>query len=689
MLTRSTTLFAAAGIALFAAVAALAVSRGIARAAGDAPDVVRYEIDVSVRPDGLRERVAVHLSPASVPRKLELRLAAAMRVTAVESSGRPLPFDQPSNGSHVIVDTKDVDGPQDVPIVVTLTVEGRPLVRFPKERGGFVRTSVGEKSAYIRSQYPWYPRRADDPATFRVTADVPEAWRVRTAGHGERGDADEGRVQWRYASDAPTREIGLVAGPYTMVEREAGNEFVLDALVFPGHEDAAQHLLGVAARAFEHYAGRFGVVTHRRFSLVEMPDAFGRGSGYGEDGYVLIGSGAFDAAGDAPWADSLVAHEVAHTWWGREVAFSNFVSESLASYATLGFVAADLGEDVARLERRKAVEAVVEATAADQEIALTDINGFGGGMDPRTYRVHAYEKGMMILSMLEDSIGREALDAELAKLIDERRGELIDYAVVRDALARSGKEAKALLARWEQPGIPELTLDHAVKEGRRKATLTGTLGQRSLNEPGSSNKQRSSKKTGPLQVTVVAICGEEMVSTVVDLKGKSARFKLDVPAAPDSVVVDPDYRILAQRPRSGSLDPDAVIKEAFGVVNSPGASDRATCEKTIAQLRALLRSGAGKHEGLCHTGIGRCLFRLDRLDEAQVAFASALRLGAGGPFHVAWIHLRLGCIADVQGDRDAALEHYRKASGRRASKSTAAMASRFLERRYRGYKKDG
>ncbi len=130
-------------------------------------------------------------------------------------------------------------------------------------------------------------------------------------------------------------------------------------------------------------------------------------------------------------------------------------------------------------------------------------------------------------------------------------------------------------------------------------------------------------------------------------------------------------------------DVDAAIERAHEVVGSPNVTDVERCEETIELLRGLLDSGPGKHEGYCHTGIGRCLFRLGRLEEAKASLETALRHGAGGPFHRGWVHLRLGNIADVDGRRKDALDHYEKAQAPGASKAAAADAARFAERPYR------
>ncbi len=71
---------------------------------------------------------------------------------------------------------------------------------------------------------------------------------------------------------------------------------------------------------------------------------------------------------------------------------------------------------------------------------------------------------------------------------------------------------------------------------------------------------------------------------------------------------------------------------------------------------------------------------------------TALSGGAGGPFHRAWLHLRLGNIADLEGQRSAALEQYKKvlsSSDVPSHQFQKGLAERFTKQPYRGYATDG
>jgi hypothetical protein len=489
----------------------------------------------------------------------------------------------------------------------------------------------------------------------------------------EEGD----RARWSFEVDRPLDRAGLVAGPFVRVEARAARGASLDALVFRGDEKGAEALLETARRAIERYAARFGPVDARGYTLVEMPEAFGSSSGYGESDYALLGPGAFRSAGTAAWADSTVAHEIAHTWWGHEVGFTTFASESLACYAALGFLEAEKGPDAARVERRRALAALAKASAAGKRVALAEIQPWGRGMDPETYQVHAYEKGMLLLSMVEDALGRKAMDAALAAFFAKYRGARVDWRELRDALAAAGPAARTVLEQGEAAGHPVITVAHETKKQGALWVIEGTLAQEGTAKP------------WKIPVTVAAHAGEKSVAETVRFDGPTAKFRLVLPAEPESVVVDPEGRLLAEFRVPGAKDPKEVVERVIGkIANSAALSDPKVLEPAIAELRALLRSGAGEMEPVCHTGIGRMLFRLGRHGEAKESLQTALAMGAGGPFHQAWCHLRLGCIADLEGLRRDAKAHYERARGPGASKSTATMADLFLERPYRGYAQD-
>jgi len=644
-----------------------------AQAEGE-PRALHYDLRVTVRDSDLAVTETVRLA-GRVPKKLTLELVEEMKVLAVESGGAAVPFTVGRNALELDLSAVTPEG-EEWP--VTLRLEGSPREQFSASRGGWVRSAVGPDLAYIRSQVPWYARVAEGSATYRTVVDVKAGWLARTAGTAPAPERTGDRDVFTFEAAAPEPRLGLVAGPWARRELDADGGAVFEVFHLKGKEEGADALLAAAKRAFDYYAAWLGKVPLARFTLVEMPEAFGASSGYGESGYVLLGPGAF-ASPPGPGALPLVAHEVSHTWWGHAVLFSEWPNEALASFSTMKFLQADQGDDAARADRRSSVEQVLRAAEAGKEIALGDIRGFGGGMDAETYASHAYGKGKMLLVMLEDAVGEAALAKTLAQFLADNRGQLVGWPELRAALARSGSAAKLTLDQWEGPGVPRLTLDLA-KPGRGSSRkVAGTL------------RQEGTPKPYRMKVVVAAKCGEKPVPTTVALNGAKASFRLAVPSEPSAVLVDPDWRLLAARPAPAGVDAKKLFDEAIGVANSPAEDDRKLLEDAIAKLRTVLEVGSPDLAGTCHVAIGRCLFRLDQLDDARRELEEGVRLGCG-PFHRGWANLRLGNIADVQKRREDALKCYEAVVGGPAARNLEFQkerARRFLEHPYRGFKRDG
>ena len=145
----------------------------------------------------------------------------------------------------------------------------------------------------------------------------------------------------------------------------------------------------------------------------------------------------------------------------------------------------------------------------------------------------------------------------------------------------------------------------------------------------------------------------------------------------------------AAPPAGAPAEDAASFEEAFAIVNNPGDADPAHLDRALELLRGLV--AAGQREGQCRVGIGRCLFRLGRLDEAKVALEEGLGWGGFGPFTRSWAWLRLGCIADLAGRRQEAMTWYGSVLALEEAPELdhqKRMARRLRERSYRGYALD-
>lgn len=629
-------------------------------------DILSYTIEASIGDEEITEKVTLKATAKRSARKLSLELAGAMKIQSATANGVEVPFKH--NNWDLELDLSKA-GLSRGEFSIEFELQGKPYNKFSKQRGGFVRTNICPEHAYIRSQYAWYPRVPDDPALYDTTLSARKDWRVRTAGRLMETKEDGDRKIWHYALDRPDRNIGLVAGEYIVVEDNGPGGIKLDAMVFTDHEEGGKKLLEAAGKAMNYFASLYGPVDQDRFSLVEMPAPFGTGSGYGEIGYVLIGTGAFE--GGAGWAESLVAHEVSHTWWGHEVSFSNFANEMFATYCTHRYMEEMHGRDQARKERNAFVGKIVSTARGPGETDLEEIKDWGGGMNPAIYSAHAYDKRAMVLHILECEMGRKELDQEVKAFIESHKGQIVDYSTAVKDLG--GSRWKWVFSQWGTEGIPRISEEHETKKSGSKYKVSGKLFQEGTPKPYKMN------------VTLRAVSGDEVYDQQVKVKKSVTAFKFTCPFEPQNILIDPDCDlILDSAPPPGI---EELKERIFNVANSPNEADRKKLEKTIADIRKVI--AAGQDDSVFHTALGRCYFRLGNFKEAEKEFETALKGGAGGPFHRCWIYLRLGNMADLAKKRSDAESFYKRALAENGSEFTKKKAKNFLERPYKGHDRDG
>jgi len=143
------------------------------------------------------------------------------------------------------------------------------------------------------------------------------------------------------------------------------------------------------------------------------------------------------------------------------------------------------------------------------------------------------------------------------------------------------------------------------------------------------------------------------------------------------------------RTSSSGTDAADALTAALAIAHDPAEADEARLTIAIEVLRGY--AAAGVCEGQCRVEIGRCLFRLGRLADAQEALEAGLAVGGFKSFTRSWAWLRLGCIADLDGRRTDAEAFYRAvlalpdAPNLRHQKERANM---FIDRPYAGYAAD-
>lgn len=281
-------------------------------------------------------------------------------------------------------------------------------------------------------------------------------------------------VEFAATGPLPSEVVAFAVGPFDLVEDGvAGKNSVPVRLVTPRGRGAESAGVRGAARTavarLEEYTGiAYPWQKLDQVAVLDMPFGAVENPGlitFRERG--LLAGGDADTAEHRFAARRIIAHELAHQWFGNLVTQrwwdDVWLSEAFATW--LGTRTSDL--DLPEFERGIAAATnralIMEA---DQRAVRLEINSRKDAGD--VYSRIVYEKGAAVLNMVEHWLGADAFQRGLKRYLREHaNGNATTDDLARALREESGADVAAVFASYlDQPGFPlvRTTLDCANKK---------------------------------------------------------------------------------------------------------------------------------------------------------------------------------------------------------------------------------
>jgi hypothetical protein len=301
---------------------------------------------------------------------------------------------------------------------------------------------------------------------------------------------------------------------------------------------------------FQYFTGLFGPPPLKTLTVSPIPGTFGQGF----PGLVYLSTLSYLDPRDRPpearnatlqtfFSDLMVAHEVAHQWWGNIVTPKSYqdqwLVEALANYSALLW-----------LEKKKGPKALEEVLADFQADLLKT------GQDSQTvesagpltwgyrleasntseaYRVITYEKGAWVLHMLRKRLGNERFLKVLAELRRQYQFRGAGTADLLDLVKKSvppgvtPESMDTFFDNWVySTGIPTLRVKYSVKGTAPTWKVSGTVEQSTVDANFSVDVPVQIQFAKGAPQTVWVRTSSEPASFSATLKQLPAR--VDVPA---------------------------------------------------------------------------------------------------------------------------------------------------------------
>jgi Peptidase family M1 domain len=257
----------------------------------------------------------------------------------------------------------------------------------------------------------------------------------------------------RHFVAGPARDFVMVADDdHTALSQEVDGTLL--TLWTPPSLDPAigEQALEIAADALRYYNQRFGTYPAREVDLVQIDPSGALGIAWAGllflDGPALLSTyGEHDPEGLA----TVVAHEMAHLWWGILVGGDSnkhsYIQEGLATVSSLLYVKETLGPEAATAELDAWVTGpAFELLAAGDAIVDVPVAAVD---DPTIWSAAAYGKGSLGFLAIRDQIGAAAFERALHDLATRYAwGEMTPNDLRAAFETASGRDLDALWSHW-------------------------------------------------------------------------------------------------------------------------------------------------------------------------------------------------------------------------------------------------
>ena len=383
---------------------------------------------------------------------------------------------------------------------------------------------------------PDYP---DQKATTEIIARVPRGFRAISNGALVSHDDIDGQSVWHWRQDVPhvTYLITLCAGAFVeLTDTAAGTP--LQFYVAPGREADARRSLGNTGRMVERFSGVLGVpYPYPKYAQVCVAD-FIFGGMENTSATTLTDVTLHDERAHLDYSsDPLVAHELAHQWFGDLVTCRTWahawLNEGFATFMETVWLEHDRGEDEAGYDRYR----------QGQEYLQEDAESYRRPIVAREYEApvdifdaHLYQKAGRVLHWLRSLLGDAPFWAGVRAYLERHRGGLVETADFRRALEdASGRDLGQAFDDWiYHGGHPALKLGYRYDTG--DATVELTLAQTQAGD------EVTPGFTLDVPIVVHTAAGAQRVVVPLDQKQRTVHVRVD--GAPTMVRVDPGDTIL-------------------------------------------------------------------------------------------------------------------------------------------------
>ncbi|HEX7013511.1 MAG TPA: M1 family aminopeptidase [Steroidobacteraceae bacterium] len=298
--------------------------------------------------------------------------------------------------------------------------------------------SLEDESARVHH----YFRHDSDWVNAELTISGPADQTLLAPGSLVETNVEGGRRISRFRTESPIHNFFSIQSARYAVKEDRWNDVKLAVYYHPPHYYNVDRMLRSMKASLDYYSSHFSPYQFRELRVVEFPaymnfaQAFPGTIPYSEAaGFILN----VEDPNRVDFITYVTAHEVGHQWWAHQVVGADMqgqtvLSETLAQYSALMVMERMYGGAEIRRFLKRSLDSYLRGRASDivGEVPLERVEN----------QAHIrYQKGGMVMYLIKDLMGEEAVNRALRALIRDYGFKPAPYPTSRDLVSRLRAQA--------------------------------------------------------------------------------------------------------------------------------------------------------------------------------------------------------------------------------------------------------
>ena len=444
-----------------------------------------------------------------------------MLVSSVTENGAGLQFQQ-----HEDVVSITASGKAGSNHNYTITYQGIPgdgLIISTNKFGH--RTFFGDN--WPNRAHNWLPcvDDPDDKATVDFIVIAPDNYLV--VANGLKIDEAElpGKVKqthWRETAPLPTKVMVIGVADFAVELAGDVKGIPVSTYVFPENKQLGFKGYAVAKEILAYYIEKVGPYAYEKLANVQSKTIFG---GMENASCIFY----FENSVGTRSIEDLMAHEIAHQWFGDAASEKNFshlwLSEGFATYMTNVYLEHKYGTDTLK-KRLQADRKTVLEFEKSRQTPVVDTTERESYM--KLLNANSYQKGGWVLHMLRCKLGEEVFWKGIRAYYAQYENSNANTDDLRSVMEQaSGENLEQFFKQWlYSAGSPHLNIVWKYKPSKKALELTVVQNQAALMQ-------------FPLEIKIAGKLHK------LDIKNKTTSLSLPLKSEPSTIAVDPNSNLLA------------------------------------------------------------------------------------------------------------------------------------------------